>query len=225
MHNQSYLQKDLARAVLLALLTMLVSVVLLTNSRSIETVRAFSTGPPGGVTGAPGDFGTCANCHFGPARNGQFTISAPQTYVPGQTYQITVTHTNSDATRQRWGFELTALSSGTKAGELQNLSALTQILNNEGPGASRQYIEHASGGTFQGQTGGASWTFNWIAPATNVGPVTFYAAGNQANGDGSPSGDQIYTTQATVAPSTPGASSVQFDNPGYSVGEGAGFAT
>src|SRR5712691_8761876 len=188
MRRPSYLQKDLAKALLLALLTMLVSVVLLTNSRAIETVRAFSTGPPGAVTGAPGAFGTCANCHFGPAPNGQFTISAPQTYMPGQTYQITVTHTNSDATRQRWGFELTALSSGTKAGELQNLSAFTQILNNEGPNANRQYIEHNSGGTFPGQTGGASWTFNWVAPATDAGAVTFYAAGNQANNDGNTSG-------------------------------------
>src|SRR6266849_7468206 len=174
MHRHLYLQEDLAKAVILVLL--LVCIVLLTNSRAIETVRAFSTGPPGAVTGAPGDFGTCANCHFGPAPNGQFTISAPQTYVPGQTYQITVTHTNSDTTRRRWGFELTALSSGTKAGDLQNLSGLTQILNNDGPAANRQYIEHTSVGTFQGRTGGASWTFNWVAPSTNVGPVTFYAA-------------------------------------------------
>src|SRR6267143_2538389 len=157
MHSQSYVQNDLAKAALLALLTMLVCVGFLTNSGAIETVRAFSTGPPGAVTGAPGDFGTCANCHGGPVPNGQFTISAPQTYVPGQTYQITVTHINNDPTRKRWGFELTALSSGSKAGELQNLSGLTQVLNNDGPAANRQYIEHTSVGTFQGRTGGASW--------------------------------------------------------------------
>src|SRR5229473_5202551 len=200
MRRQSYLQKDLAKAFLLALLTMLVSIVLLTNSRVIESVRAYSSGPPAGYTGAPGDFGTCTDCHGGPAPNGQFSISSPPTYVPGQTYQITVTHINNDPTRKRWGFELTALSSGTKAGDLQNLSGLTQILNNDGPAANRQYIEHTSVGTFQGRTGGASWTFNWVAPSTNVGPVTFYAAGNQANNDGNTSGDQIYTTQATAAP-------------------------
>src|SRR3989454_372569 len=222
MRSQSCVQNDLAKAAVLALLTMLVCVAFLTNNGAIETVQAFSTGPPGAVTGAPGDFGTCANCHFGPATNGQFTISAPQTYVPGQTYQITVTHTNSDATRKRWGFELTVLSSGSKAGELQNLSAFTQILNNEGPGADRQYIEHNSGGTFQGQSGGASWTFNWVAPASDVGPVTFYAAGNQANNDGNTSGDQIYTTQVTAAPSMPVVSSLQFNNTNYSVDEGAG---
>src|SRR5947208_11718762 len=187
MHRPSYLQKELARTVLVALLTMLSGIVVLT-SRTIETVHAFSSGPPAAVTGAPGDFGTCANCHFGPPPNGQFTISAPQTYVPGQTYQITVTHINNDATRNRWGFELTALSSGVKAGELQNLSAFTQVLNNADPNPNRQYIEHSANGTFPGQSGGASWTFNWVAPATNVGDVMFYAAGNQANSDGDTSG-------------------------------------
>jgi hypothetical protein len=225
MYRPSYLQKELVKAILLASLMMLIGFVVITNTDTIETVQAYSSGPPGGVTGAPGDFGTCANCHFGPAPNGQFTISAPQMYVPGQTYQITVTHTNSDSTRKRWGFELTALSSGNKAGDLQNLSASTQILNNDGPNSNRQYVEHSANGTFPDQLGGATWTFNWVAPATNVGNVTLYAAGNQANKDGDTSGDQIYTTQVTVAPSTPVANSIQFDNSTYSVGEGAGFAT
>jgi len=200
MQRQLCLQKDLAKAILFAILAMLASVLLMTDSGAIQTVQAYSTGPPGGVTGAPGDVGTCAGCHVGPPRNGQFNISAPQTYVPGQTYQITVTHINNDQTRQRWGFELTVLSSGNKAGELQNLSTLTQILDNDGPAANRQYIEHTFAGTFRGQRGGASWTFNWIAPSTDVGTVTFYAAGNQANDDGNTSGDQIYISQATADP-------------------------
>ncbi len=35
-----------------------------------------------------------------------------------------------------------------------------------------------------GQMNSASWTFNWTAPATDVGTVIFYAAGNHANNDG-----------------------------------------
>ena len=100
------------------------------------------------------------------------------------------------------------------------MSAFTQILNNADPNPNRQYIEHSATGTFPGQSGGASWTFNWVAPATNVGAVTFYAAGNQANSDGDTSGDQIYTTQATVTPSTSSATSVQFDRATYSLAEG-----
>ena len=43
------------------------------------------------------------------AGTGHISITAPQTYVPGQTYPITVTHTNPDPSRIRWGFELTVL--------------------------------------------------------------------------------------------------------------------
>ena len=102
----------------------------------------------------------------------------------------------ADQTRLRWGFELTVLdtASDEKAGELQTLDGLTQVLNNAGPGSARQYIEHTAAGTFIGQQNGASWTFNWTAPAIDVGPVIFYAAGNQANNDGNTSGDYIYKT-------------------------------
>lgn len=171
-----------------------------------RTVHAFSAGPPAGYTGAPGEEPeACAECHVPPdAGTGKIAITAPQTYVPGQTYPITVTHTNADPTRLRWGFELTVLdtASDEKAGELQSPNGLTQVLNNAGPGSARQYIEHTATGTFIGQQNGASWTFNWTAPAVDVGPVTFYAAGNQANNDGNTSGDNIYKTFVAVAPAS-----------------------
>jgi len=68
-----------------------------------------------------------------------------------------------------------------------------------GPGGNRQYIEHSFIGTFQGQTLQANWIFNWVAPTSPAGPVTFYAAGNQANNDGTENGDQIYTTSITAS--------------------------
>src|SRR5436190_842408 len=36
------------------------------------------------------------------------------------------------------------------------------------------------------------------APATYVGPVTFYIAGNAANGNGNDTGDNIYTTSMVL---------------------------
>ncbi|HEY8227459.1 MAG TPA: PQQ-dependent sugar dehydrogenase [Pyrinomonadaceae bacterium] len=176
---------------------------LLSNDSSRTKVQAFSAGPPPGYTGAPlEEPEACAECHVPPdAGSGHISISAPTTYIPGQTYSITVTHTNADQTRLRWGFELTVLdSSDEKAGELQPLDGLTQIINNAGPGGTRQYIEHTSIGTFVGQHNGASWTFNWVAPPIDVGPVTFYTAGNQANNDGNTSGDNIYKTLVTSSP-------------------------
>lgn len=180
------------------------AITLVTDSILNPTAVAFSSGPPPGYTRAPGEEpDACAECHLSPGDpgSGQISITAPPLYVPGQTYQITVTHTNPDPTRRRWGFQLTALDpSDEKAGELQNINpALTQIIQG-GPGGNRQYIEHAAGGTFINQTGGASWTFNWTAPSTDVGVVTFYAAGNHANNNGSSSGDYIYFTFTSSQP-------------------------
>ena len=209
----------------LILLLAAVAAYLVTETALNPTVAAFSAGPPPGYTRAPGEEPeACAECHVssGNTGAGQISITVPPTYVPGQTYQITVTHTNSDPTRLRWGFELTALdTSDEKAGELQNINpVLTQIIQG-GPGGNRQYIEHAAAGTFINQTGGASWTFNWTAPPTDVGVVTFYAAGNQANNDGNTSGDFIYFTFASSQPaaSTPdfaiaGSPSLQIVAPG-----------
>ena len=194
-----------ARLIIVPSLLAAVFGFLLSNNSGTRPVHAFSAGPPAGYTGAPGEVAeACAECHVPPdAGTGHISISAPQTYIPGQTYSITVTHTNPDLTRRRWGFELTALdTSDEKAGELQNPDGLTQVLNNSGPGGARQYIEHTASGTFIGQQNGASWTFNWTAPATDVGPVTFYTAGNQANNDGNTSGDYIYTTFVTSAPAS-----------------------
>ncbi|HEV8429629.1 MAG TPA: PQQ-dependent sugar dehydrogenase [Pyrinomonadaceae bacterium] len=199
------LRFDTARFVVLPSLLAAVFGLLLSSNNTIQLVHAFSAGPPAGYTGAPGEEPeACAECHVpSDAGTGKISITAPQTYVPGQTYPITVTHMNADPTRLRWGFELTVLdTSDEKAGELQNTGGLTQVLNNQGPGGARQYIEHTSVGTFVGQQNGASWTFNWTAPATDVGPVTFYTAGNQANNDGNTSGDYIYKTFVAAAPAS-----------------------
>jgi aldose sugar dehydrogenase len=183
------------------------ALLLITDNAANRRVHAFSSGPPAGYTRAPGEEPeACAECHVNSdAGTGQISINAPQSYVPGQTYQITVTHTNNDQTRQRWGFQLTALDdSEQKAGNLSPLDNLTQTLDNQGPFPNRQYIEHTSLGTFFGQHNGASWTFNWTAPASDVGPVTFYAAGNHANGDANSSGDNIYFTFNTALPTAAG---------------------
>jgi len=175
-------------------------VVELLSNNTVRTVDAFAEGPNPGHSGAPGEL-TCAvsGCHGGEPNTGpgQFQITAPSSYEPGKTYQITVTHSTSDTSRRRWGFQLTALDgSSNKAGDFQSTS-ITQVLQG-GPGGNRQYIEHNFLGTFQGQPSGAMWTFDWVAPASDVGRVTFYAAGNQANNNGNETGDQIYATSVSV---------------------------
>jgi len=165
---------------------------------------AFAEGPLPGFTGAPAEQ-TCVVCHNSFALNsgtGTVTINTPSAYQPGQTYQITVQDQTTDQTRKRWGFQLTVLTaSNAKAGQLQATS-LTNLITNDGPGFNRDYIEHNLQGTFQGQQGGASWTFPWVAPSTDVGPVTFYVATNMANGDGTQQGDFIFTQSTTIASSS-----------------------
>lgn len=168
-------------------------------------VQASASGPIAGVTGCP-DENDCTLCHTIPSgQRGEFFITAPDTYTPGQTYEITVTHINNDEVtpRLKWGFELTSLTFPDllPAGDLQSLplSTLTQVVTG-GPGDSRQYIEHTYEGGFEGQLGGAMWTFNWTAPPTDVGEVRLYAAGNQANGDFDNTGDQIYRAHASIVP-------------------------
>ena len=178
---------------------------LLSAESGYPPVHAFSSGPPAGYTGAPlEEPEACAECHVPPdAGTGQISISVPATYIPGQTYQISINHINPDPTRQRWGFQLTVLDGGDeKAGNLQSTDVFTQVLDNQGPSSSRQYIEHTSVGTFPGQQNGATWTFSWTAPATDAGPVIFYAAGNHANNDNNTSGDHIYRTFVAVAPAS-----------------------
>lgn len=161
----------------------------------VGTTRASISGPPASRTSAPGEQ-NCTSCHNQMAGSGQFSIVAPASYTPGQTYQIQVKHVTADATRKRWGFEMTSLANNVTAGTFANANATTKIIT----GSNRSYIEHTSAGTFQNQLSGATWTFNWTAPASNVGVVTFYAAGIQANNDGSESSDQTYTASVAIQP-------------------------
>lgn len=167
---------------------------------SSTRVAAFSGGPDPGRTGAPGEL-TCATgeCHgtlrlTDPAR---FRLVVPNEYWPGQTYQIEIQHRSPDPTRLRWGFQLTALTGAQqRAGEWRVRDALTQVVEDRVPGSMRQYIQHTLTGTLAGQLDSARWIVDWTAPATDVGPITFYATGNQADNNNNSSGDQIYLTQA-----------------------------
>jgi hypothetical protein len=187
------------KALVVSFFALFTVVVLLGTDQVAIPVSSLSSGPPAGHSGAPGE-ATCILCHSGGGGGGgQFAIlSAPANYVPGQTYQLQVRHINDDPSRMRWGFQMTALDeTNLAAGTFENLSMMTQILTANG----RSYIEHTAAGTAEGQPGGQQWTLNWTAPPTNVGAITFYAAGNQADGDGTNEGDQIRTARVTSAAS------------------------
>lgn len=181
-------------------LTKLITIFIALSAASLAV--AFSTGPLPGFTNAPGE-SNCTECHdsFGETPNqgiGFMTIQAPSRYEPGQRYPITIQVTHPG--QRRWGFEVTALTADTDqpAGQFVITDPLhTQLI--EGADG-RLYVEHTEAGTFAGRPSGARWTFDWIAPETDRGPVAFYAAGNASNNDGTRLGDWIYTTTVSVSP-------------------------
>lgn len=168
-------------------------------------VFANSAGPPLGNTGAPGE-GTCNNCHssFGLNSGGGSIVIAglPQQYEPGRRYNLTVTVSQSN--RNRWGFQMTAITddgAGTGTFIITD-AAQTQMLTSSIGGRQRAYVQHTSAGTQRGRTGSAMFRVDWTAPSSDVGNITFYASGNAANGDGTLIGDNAYTTmmRLTAAP-------------------------
>jgi hypothetical protein len=173
--------------------------LLLPEGTMVEIVRSNVFGPPPGKTGAPGE-GTCNECHGGakppPLKSAApqaLAITAPAKYTPNQTYDVLVTLTGGG---KIWGFQMTSLAGVLAAGTFANASPLTQVVEEGG----RQYIQHTQSGTFFNQQGGAQWNVKWTAPGEDVGVVTFYAAGNQGNGDGTSSGDLIVLGQASSQP-------------------------
>ncbi len=158
------------------------------------SVFAYSFDPPDELTGAPNE-NNCTQCHAGNnlnAAGGSLMLTVPSNYSPGEEYDIVVKL--SRAGQSRWGFEMTALNSdSTRAGTFATADANTQLSVTD----SKQYIQHTSVGTARGTKDTNSWTVKWTAPSTDVGPITFYAAGNAANGDFGSSGDYIYTQKAT----------------------------
>ncbi len=187
------------KAAVIILVTAFFLAVSFSSDRVVIDTHASPDGAPTGRTGAPGET-TCTSCHNQTQLTGQFGDIAPSGYVPGQTYTIEVRNTTTDNTRLSWGFSLTALTgTNANAGTFANINANTRIRS----GGGRNYMTQTTAGTFPGQTGGSSWTFNWTAPATAVGPVTFYAAGLHADDDNSDSGDQTYTATAVTQPGSP----------------------
>ncbi|WP_347274678.1 choice-of-anchor V domain-containing protein [Candidatus Kuenenia sp.] len=162
----------------------------------------FSGGPPAERTGNPGETcggTTCAsNCHTSYSENEgsasfQVNLSASH-YTPGDALDITISFANSSAAI--YGFEVTAVDAdGNIAGTFTPKDNTTQTEAYSG-----LYAAHTKTGTAKDQ-----WTVQWNAPSWQVTePITFYAAGNEANGDSSSFNDYIYTANASVtASSTP----------------------
>jgi len=188
--------------VLTSFSTLAVLAFIFTDS-AVTTTHAEIPGAPSRRTGAPGE-SNCTSCHNATTQTGTSSIIAPATYVPGQTYTIQVVNTTSDLSRTSWGFELTSLTgSNTAAGTYSHPTAFTQSKTGTVSGGTRNYATHTSSGIFAGQSNGATWTFNWTAPATDVGPITHFAAMLHGDNGADDTNDQTYIVTAVVTPAQP----------------------
>jgi uncharacterized protein (TIGR03437 family) len=155
------------------------------------------------------------------------------TYTPGVAQQLSVTIADPAPTQKAAGFQLTArvsTSPATMAGTFATIDTNTQVICSapnlqvftgqvangqtctslKPAGQTLQYIEHT--GTVTGPGYGNSiihglpytYSFTWTPPATNVGNITIYVAGNAGAGNPpSQNGDHIYSTKYTLTPSAP----------------------
>ena len=165
---------------------------LLTFTFLTVALYANSGGPGQGYANNAPNFNNCTSCHNGTQNSGDgsvFFTGLPNSYVPGETYTIGVTVTG--ANERGFGFQAAVQSGNDVAGELLlNSSSSNAEINGD-------YIQHSS------RTTSGSWVFDWIAPSTDLGEVTFSVSGLATGGSSSTGGDDVYTASEVIPSQIP----------------------
>ena len=185
---------------------------------------AYATGPEPRNTGAPGDM-TCSQslCHLGTVNppGASVTIEFPggMTYTPGVKQTLTVRVTPVPSSKD-YGFQASVRSAGTdgyktkQAGTFSFTDRTLQILCEDGTlrgnsgckaTAQLEFIEHGGGGTTA--TSKNSWSFDWTPPATDVGDIKIFVAGNAGNGDGKADSKDVISTNVYTLKASAGGTS------------------
>ena len=180
------------------------------------------------VSSGSGNPNGCTNCHGSSVTTG-ITVSltvdsvggVPVTsYVPGMTYTVTLTGTNTTThSLPKFGFQVSATVGAAAAavpvdaGVLQSSGLPAGVHYVAAPRSSSTFyasvVEHntllsPTSGT--GATGTVySESFTWTAPAAGTGIISFFAAFNAVNGTGNESGDYwnvIHNTLNEIVSST-----------------------
>lgn len=174
---------------------------------STYQINANSSGASQPKTGAPNET-TCTTCHGGSSlvtsgtQHGRINLKGNYTgggYIPDSTYTLTVSY--AETGKSTFGFQMTALVNGKAAGTF-TASTRTGTFSATVAGATRYYVEQNSTGSSSIAKDSTAWTFQWKAPNTNMGEITFYVALNSTNDNGGTSGDVIYNKTFKISPST-----------------------
>ncbi len=185
------------------------------------------------VTDDPMSCASAGMCHTSALKGGPInsyggsvtaTFSSGSSYTPGGS-PITITVTASDPVNTHFGFQMTArVGSTAKSADPQQAGSFNPGPN---PGSSAnpiivlcsdnnfrpaggcssnvpyEYIEHFFSVYTEVYTTSQSYTFTWTPPATNVGNVNFYVAGNVVDYNGiQDGGDHVYTASYVLTPAS-----------------------
>jgi hypothetical protein len=163
-------------------------------------ISSYVSGPPAASTNAPGESTCFASpaCHGGTPNTGpgfaEITvmggIPTGNFYLPDSSYQMMPYI--SDNTKLKGGFQVVArLNNGLNAGISTLMTpSMTQLISSGG----YDYVSQTTMGAVEPiMINMHDWMYNWIAPSAGAGPVTFYVSFIAADGNNSPSGDNIYT--------------------------------
>lgn len=175
------------------------SIVALSSFQIFKTVSPCDSPMVGGHTGAPGET-ACNGCHPGTLNSGAATFTfdlGTSTYVPGQTYTGTVRI--SQAGRAKFGFSGLALkdSNNTSIGIFNLIETLRTRTYTDGP---RKYVSHTPCGA--DSVNANSWIFKWTAPPANAGNITLYVGLLASDHSHTISGDNSYTKNIVLTPSS-----------------------
>ena len=159
-----------------------------------------------GYTGSQGEL-KCDDCHntFGNSNSGTGSIYVTSSmsnwqYVPGQTYTVNVVVKQTGKPLFGIGFEALTSTNANAGSLVITNAAKTQIKTKTISGVTRNNVVHQFNGGMHADS--AVFTFNWVAPTTNIGNITFYFAGIAANNDGSENTDYCYHSSKVVTPAS-----------------------
>ncbi len=152
---------------------------------SLFLYYSFSSNPPNGRTGAPGESTCASGCHTpnNPNFAGSIDITGlDANIIPGQTYPLTITLTDDVNLAIRGGFQITNVGPDQieTVGSFSNPSSNTTVTVS----GIRTYAEHNPADNFTNGT--VVYTVDWTAPSdlSDGDQIDFYGVGVIANGSG-----------------------------------------
>lgn len=193
------------------------AVFILLDNEYAKTSSGFTRNPNNGIVTGSGT--SCQGCHGSNSTDVEVLINfngGTNEYIPGNTYDVSITI--SQPAQQRFGFAM--VSTDAADNEIGNFiaGADSELYS----GFPRDYIGHDSAVS---NPSTVTYNFQWTAPATGVGDVSFHSISVAANGNSSTSGDFTKAESLTISEAVPPTPSTQVQLSALIEGAYAGGST